>query len=155
MNKVKRVEELLSSLNTTDVIRKKNFKRLYELYQILKINEKVGEFNELFSFLAINLTGISLQKDNFGAILPKRYVQIIAITRVERKMKNISLGYFGKSEKLEASQKFKIVEFVLRWRLEKSFMNVDEYINLLEILPLKFNISSNFTNSKNSTTQQT
>lgn len=137
MNKVKRVEELLSSLNTTDVIRKKNFKRLYELYQILKINEKVGEFNELFSFLAINLTGISLQKDNFGAILPKRYVQIIAITRVEKKMKNISLGYFGKSEKLEASQKSKIMEFVLRWRLEKSFMNVDEYINLLEILPLK------------------
>ena len=134
MEKIKRVEELLSSLNTTDVIRKRNYKRVYELYKELKINEKVGEFNKIFSFLAINLTGISLQKDNLGAIFPKRYVQIIAIIKVDGKMKNISLRYFGKAEKLEESTKQKIMEFVLRWRLEKSFMNVDEYINLLNIL---------------------
>ncbi len=134
MENIKKVEELLNSIQTTDTLRKRNRKRLHELYEELQIREKVGEFKEIFTFLAINLTGISLQKEHLGTIQPKRYIQIIGIKKEENRSKNINLGYFGKAESINEEKKQKIVEFVLRWRLEKSFMSVDHYKDLLGVL---------------------
>lgn len=134
MESVKKVEKLLRAIQTTDILRKENRKRLKELYKELNIKEKVGEFEEIFTFLAINLTGISLQQEQLGLIQPKRYIQIIGIKKEENRSKNISLGYFGKAENIDERKKHNIVEFVLRWRLEKSFMNADHYRELLRIL---------------------
>ncbi|BCD62243.1 hypothetical protein NitYY0826_C1119 [Nitratiruptor sp. YY08-26] len=133
MERIKRVEELLSSLKTTDSIRIKNKKRVCELFEELGLHEKVVDCDELFSFVAINLMGISLQKETLGEVQPKRYVQIIGIKKSEKGTKNINLRYFGRAEFIEEILKDKIVEFVLRWRLEKSFMSVDHYKDLLGV----------------------
>jgi len=66
-----------------------------------------------------------------------KYIQIIAITyepdkNGKKKAKNISLGYFGKAETLENILKNEIIEFVLRWRYEKAFQNVEHYKDLIE-----------------------
>jgi len=45
--------------------------------------------------------------------------------------KNTSLGYFGKAETLENTLKNEIIEFVLRWRYEKAFQNVEHYKDLI------------------------
>ena len=49
----------------------------------------------------------------------------------KKKAKNISLGYFGKAETLDKELKNCIIEFVLRWRYEKSFQNVEHYKKLI------------------------
>ena len=79
----------------------------------------------------------AIEKINF--LLDRLYVQIIAIGEVrsddgKKVNKNSSLGYYGKTEKLEAELKNKIVEFVLRWRYEKSFQHSDYYEKLLQEL---------------------
>ena len=65
-----------------------------------------------------------------------KYIQIIAITyepdkNGKKKAKNISLGYFGKAEALAPERKNNIIEFVLRWRYEKAFQNVEHYKDLI------------------------
>jgi hypothetical protein len=105
----------------------------------LKIDKKVENFDQLFLFKAINLSGITLKNQEFAQIQTGKYVQIIAITYHPNKegksvAKNQSLGYFGKAEKLNSSLKKEIIEFILRWRYEKAFQQVEAYEQLLSKL---------------------
>ena len=50
------------------------------------------------------------------------------------KSKNISLGYFGRAENVDSKLKDKIIEFVIRYRFEKSFMTLEYYSTMLESL---------------------
>ena len=106
------------------------------LYEKLKIFEKSPDFDTVFAYKAMNLSGIGLKEEDFGAVREGKYIQIIAITyepdkNGKKKAKNISLGYFGKSETLNVDLKNEIIEFVLRWRYEKAFQNVAHYKNLI------------------------
>ena len=108
---------------------------LEALYNRLGISDKVGTFQDLFDFKAINLSGISLSSEALGELQEGKYVQIIAITydkdaRVRNK--NSSLGYFGRSEKLDPAKRDEIVSFVLRWRFEKSFRTLEHYHMMLQ-----------------------
>lgn len=116
--------------------RMQNMDFLRKLFFELKINEKCSEFNNIFLYKAMNLAGIGLKKDNFGEVRAGKYIQIIAISydaigEEEKKSKNISLGYYGKGELLDMEKKYKIIEFILRWRYEKGLQSLDNYIHLL------------------------
>ena len=123
--------------NNADNVRIENMKRVKELYHKLHIFEKSPEFENLFIYKAMNLSGIGLKEEDFGEIREGKYIQIIAITyepdkNGKKKAKNISLGYFGKAETLAPERKNDIIEFVLRWRYEKAFQNVEHYKDLIE-----------------------
>ena len=116
-----------------------NIVRVEELYKELGINEKTPDFSMIFSYKAMNLSGIGLREDDFGVLREGKYIQVIAITYEpdasgKKKAKNISQGYFGKAETIDPKLKNKIIEFVLRWRYEKAFQNVAHYKNLLSKL---------------------
>ena len=120
-------------------IREENIVRVKILYDELKIFEKSPDFNTVFMYKAMNLSGIGLKEEDFGVIRAGKYIQVIAITYVpdasgKKKAKNISLGYFGKGETIDPDLKNKIIEFVLRWRYEKAFQNVEHYKDLLSKL---------------------
>ena len=120
-----------------DNVKMNNIIRVKELYEKLGIFEKSPLFNNVFMYKAMNLSGIGLKEDDFGEVREGKYIQIIAITyepdkNGKKKAKNISLGYFGKAETLEASLKNEIIEFVLRWRYEKAFQNVEHYKELID-----------------------
>lgn len=122
-----------------DNVREENIVRVKELYEKLKIYEKSPDFDKIFIYKAMNLSGIGLKEDDFGDVREGKYIQVIAITyepdkNGKKKAKNISLGYFGKAETLETKLKNEIIEFVLRWRYEKAFQNVEHYKDLLERL---------------------
>jgi len=128
-----------------DNVRDENIERVHELYTKLKIYDKSPLFDNIFIYKAMNLSGIGLKEDDFGEVREGKYIQIIAITyepdkNGKKKAKNISLGYFGKAETLDIVLKNEIIEFVLRWRYEKAFQNVEHYKELLE----KVEISSNY-----------
>lgn len=117
-------------------VRTENIKRLKELYTLLGIYEKSPDFNRIFIYKAMNLSGIGLKEEDFGEVREGKYIQIIAITyepdkNGKKKAKNISLGYFGKAEALQPERKNNIIEFVLRWRYEKAFQNVEHYKELI------------------------
>ena len=119
-----------------DNVREENIARVQVLYEKLKIYEKSPEFDNIFMYKAMNLSGIGLKEDDFGEVREGKYIQIIAITyepdkNGKKKAKNISLGYFGKAETLETTLKNEIIEFVLRWRYEKAFQNVEHYKDLI------------------------
>jgi len=121
----------------SDPIRKENLLRVAELYVQLGIHEKAPDIEQLFIYKAMNISGIGLKDEDFGEIREGKYVQVIAITyepdkNGKKKAKNISLGYFGKAETLEETYKNEIIEFVLRWRYEKAFQNLEHYKDLLE-----------------------
>ncbi len=122
------LEFLIDHCTSFEQLRSFNKKRLKELFNRLAIGQKVPEFEELFSYKAMNLSGISLQKDQLCAIQCNRYVQIIAI----KDGKNINIRYFGRAESLSQELIHEICEFVLRWRLEKSFMHVEHYKRLVD-----------------------
>jgi hypothetical protein len=114
-----------------------NLKRVAKLYVDLGIAEKAPDVESLFIYKAMNISGISLKEEDFGEIRAGKYVQVIAITYEpdkdgKKKAKNISLGYFGKAETLDDSYKNEIIEFVLRWRYEKAFQNLEHYKDLIE-----------------------
>ncbi len=117
-----------------------NMQRLIKLFNELEINDKCPIFDDIFSYKAMNLAGIGLKDDDFGEVRTGKYIQIIAISYEangygeKKKAKNISLGYFGKGEGLDISKKYNIIEFILRWRYEKGFQNLDNYKHLLEKL---------------------
>ncbi|WP_456392016.1 hypothetical protein [Nitratifractor sp.] len=118
-------------------VRAKNIERLAELYLGLDIAKKAPDIRDLFIYKAMNISGIGLKEEDFGEIREGKYVQVIAITyepdkNGKKKAKNISLGYFGKAESLEADRKNQVIEFVLRWRYEKAFQNLEHYRHLLE-----------------------
>ncbi len=117
-------------------VREENIIRVKELYEKLKIFEKSPDFNFIFIYKAMNLSGIGLKKEDFGEVRVGKYIQIIAITyepdkNGKKRAKNISLGYFGKAESLDPALKNEIIEFVLRWRYEKAFQNVEHYKDLI------------------------
>ncbi|ADV46343.1 hypothetical protein [Nitratifractor salsuginis] len=120
----------------SEPVRARNLERLAELYLALDIRKKVEPIEELFIYKAMNISGIGLKEEDFGEIREGKYVQVIAITyepdkNGKKKAKNISLGYFGKAETLEPSRKNQVIEFVLRWRYEKAFQNLEHYRMLL------------------------
>ena len=131
---VKRVKK---ETDNCDNVRDENIERVKELYEKLKIYEKSPDFEKIFIYKAMNLSGIGLKEDDFGEVREGKYIQVIAITyepdkNGKKKAKNISLGYFGKAETLESKLKNEIIEFVLRWRYEKAFQNVEHYKDLIE-----------------------
>jgi hypothetical protein len=123
--------------NSPDDVRENNIIRVKNLYEKLKIFEKSPDFDNIFIYKAMNLSGIGLKEEDFGEVREGKYIQIIAITyepdkNGKKKAKNISLGYFGKAETLDGTLKNEIIEFVLRWRYEKAFQNVEHYKDLIE-----------------------
>lgn len=129
-----RLKNLTAQISSYELERKSNLKSLEELYSKLGISAKVECFEELFSFKAINLSGLSLSEDDLGAIKEGKYAQIIAIIydkEAKVKNKNISLAYYGRAEKLSPLQKKDIISFVLGWRFEKSFRTLEHYHNLM------------------------
>ncbi len=130
----KRVEKKYTA--TSEDTRSKNINRVKILYDKLKIFEKSPDFKNIFMYKAMNLSGIGLKEEDFGEVREGKYIQIIAITyepdkNGKKKAKNISLGYFGKAETLDIKLKNEIIEFVLRWRYEKAFQNVEHYKDLI------------------------
>ena len=126
----------VSSQLENNTVREENIKRVKALYENLKIFEKSPDFTTIFHYKAMNLSGIGLKEDDFGEVREGKYIQVIAITyepdkNGKKKAKNISLGYFGKAETLEKTLKNEIIEFVLRWRYEKAFQNVEHYKDLI------------------------
>ncbi len=132
MDRLQKVDTLLSQLFSYEKCRKENREKLTILFDKFHLYEKIENLEELFSFSAINLSGISLQESTLAQIQRNRYVQIIGITKIENRSKNINLKYFGKSDNLDRQTILDIVEFVLRWRLEKNFFGVDHYMNLIK-----------------------
>ena len=136
----KPVEKVVKKVQATEKfedIRSNNIARVKSLYEKLKIFEKSPDFGNIFIYKAMNLSGIGLKEDDFGEVREGKYIQIIAITyepdkNGKKKAKNISLGYFGKAETLDPTLKNEIIEFVLRWRYEKAFQNVEHYKDLIE-----------------------
>ena len=122
---------------TQEPVRTENLTRVVELYVALNIYDKAPQIESLFIYKAMNISGIGLKEEDFGQIREGKYVQVIAITyepdkNGKKKAKNISLGYFGKAETLEEAYKNQIIEFVLRWRYEKAFQNLEHYRELLD-----------------------
>ncbi|HHO42204.1 MAG TPA: hypothetical protein ENN12_02485 [Epsilonproteobacteria bacterium] len=116
-----------------------NLNRFKILFDTLEIGQKCPVFERVFDYKAMNLSGIGLKEDDFGEVRPGKYIQIIAISyesdgKEKKKAKNISLGYFGKSDSLEKEKKSDIIEFVLRWRYEKAFQNLEHYKELIDKL---------------------
>lgn len=135
-----RLKNLTNKISSYERARKENLVLLQNLYNELNINQKVEEFSELFNFKAINLSGASLLSESMGEIKKGKYLQILAIGYDKDavvKSKNISLGYFGKAENVDEELKNKIVEFIIRFRFEKSFMTLEHYYGMLE--PFKVN----------------
>jgi len=117
-------------------VREENIKRVEVLYKNLNIFEKSPDFKKIFIYKAMNLSGIGLKEEDFAEVREGKYIQVIAITyepdkNGKKKAKNISLGYFGKAETLDGTLKNEIIEFVLRWRYEKAFQNVEHYKDLI------------------------
>ena len=123
-------------------VRTRNIIRMTELFLKLDIAKKIDDYSEIMIYKAMNISGIGLKDDDFGEIREGKYVQIIAITyepdkNGKKKAKNISLAYFGKAETMEEQKKNEVIEFVLRWRYEKAFQNVEHYKLLLNKLKPK------------------
>ena len=129
---LKRLKELTSKISSYELTRKENLNRLQELYTKLNLKEKTNDFAAIFEYKAINLSAVSLQKESFGEIQEGKYLQILAITKVDGKSKNISLAYFGRVENVEEKLRNEVIEFVIRYRFEKSFLNLEHYHELLE-----------------------
>jgi len=129
-----RLKNLTQKISSYELARKENLKELELLFKELEIDAKVDAFEKLFDFKAINLSGASLQEDSLGEIKEGKYLQILAIgydKTATIKSKNISLGYYGRAEKVDVELKNKIVEFILRYRFEKSFMTLEHYHGML------------------------
>lgn len=132
---LERLKNITNKISSYERARKDNLLVLQQLFNELKINQKVETFNELFSFKAINLSGVSLLNENLGETKEGKYLQILAIGYDKEaivKSKNISLGYFGKAQSVDINLKNKVVEFVIRFRFEKSFMTLEHYYTMLE-----------------------
>ena len=135
-----RLKNLTNKISSYERARKDNIEILQKLYTEIDIDKKVEKFSELFNFKAINLSGASLLSENLGEIKEGKYLQILAIGYDKNavvKSKNISLGYFGKVENVDVDLKNKIVEFIIRFRFEKSFITLEHYHGMLE--PFKKN----------------
>ena len=132
-----RLQALTDDITSYEIKRSANIQRLKELFRECVLDESIKDVEELFAFKAMNLMGISLSEELLGSIQKGRYVQLLVITakkKEEEKSTNLSLSYFGKSELLDDGLRLNLTEFVLRWRYEKSFHNVNHYQKLIEKL---------------------
>ena len=133
-----RLKALTSKISSFETARKENMQTLKELYTYLKIDSKIPDFNTLFDYKAMNVTGLSLQAEDLGQIKENRYVQIICISYDKeakgQKSKNTSLGYFGRSDLIDESLRKAVVKFILCWRFEKSFMTLEHYHDMISQL---------------------
>jgi len=130
-----RLKNLTSKISSYEVARRENLKILNNLFKELNISKKVDEFQNLFEFKAINLSGASLLSESLGEIKEGKYLQILAISydkEAKIKSKNISLAYFGRVENVDVQLKDKVVEFILRYRFEKSFITLEHYHVMLK-----------------------
>lgn len=129
-----RLKNLTAQISSYELERKNNLKTLEMLYVSLGIENKVPLFHDLFNYKAINLSGISLSDESLGLVKEGKYAQIIGIlydNTAKVKNKNVSLGYFGRVEKVSEEIKRDIITFVLGWRFEKSFRTLEHYHNLM------------------------
>ena len=129
-----RLKNLTNKISSYELARKENLKILEDLFIEIGINEKVNSFGELFDFKAINLSGASLLEDSLGEIKEGKYLQVLAISYDREavvKTKNISLAYFGRVENVDEKLKDRVVEFIIRYRFEKSFMTLEHYHGML------------------------
>jgi len=134
---LERLKNLTNKISSYELARKNNFERLRELFSEVGIDKKVDNLEALLNFKAINLSGVSLQEESLGEIKEGKYLQVLAIAYDKNaavKSKNISLAYFGRVESVESAFKDKVVEFVIRYRFEKSFINLEHYHGMLERL---------------------
>jgi len=125
-----RLKNLTNKISSYELARKENMTILKELYKEVGIDKKVENFQDLFLFKAINLSGASLIEESLGEIKEGKYLQVLAISydkEAKVKSKNISLGYFGRVENVDKLFKDKVVEFIIRYRFEKSFMTLEHY----------------------------
>jgi len=132
---LKRLRSLTDRISSFEVARTQNLKDLRTLYDEFEINSDITNFENIFNYSAMNLAGISLQEENLGEIKSGKYVQIIIIESAKngKKAKNINLCYFGRSDKLEVKMRTNVVEFVLRWRFEKSFRSMQHYFDMINL----------------------
>ena len=131
---LERLKKITNKISSYELARKENITQLKELYKEIGIDKKVEVFDALFDFKAINLSGISLQEENIGEIKEGKYLQILAILYDKEatvKSKNVSLAYFGRVENVDEAVRQKVVEFVIRYRFEKSFINLEHYHAML------------------------
>ncbi len=129
-----RLKNLTAKISSYEVARKENMEILKELYKTLEIDNKHSEFEEIFAYKAMNLSGVSLSDEDLGTVREGKYMQIIAIKynpNAKTKSQNISLGYFGRAEKVDEKVKNSIITFVLRWRFEKSFKTLEHYHDMI------------------------
>lgn len=130
-----RLKNLTHKISGYEITRKENLKILEELFYRIGIDKKVQNLEELFLFKAINLSGASLSLENIGEIKEGKYFQILAISydkNAQVKSKNISLAYFGRVENVDINLKNSVIEFIIRYRFEKSFMTLEHYNEILE-----------------------
>jgi len=130
-----RLKNLTNKISSYELARKQNKFMLKSLYHEVGIDKKVVNFEDIFNFKAINLSGASLLEENLGEIKEGKYLQILAISydkTAKIKSKNTSLAYFGRVESVENAFKDKVVEFIIRYRFEKSFMTLEHYYDMLE-----------------------
>jgi len=135
---LERLKELTSRISSYELARKENLRTLAKLFDTLDLSEKIGEFHDVFEFKAINLSGISLAEEDIGTIKEGKYLQIIGIKydrEAKVKNRNISLGYYGRVEKVDVEMRNTIVKFIIAWRFEKSFRTLEHYYTMLEKLP--------------------
>jgi len=133
-----RLKELTSKISSYELARKENMRILAQLFERLSLSAKVGAFQELFTFKAINLSGISLAEEDIGTIKEGKYLQIIGIKydkSAKVKNRNISLAYYGRVEKVDQAIRNDIINFIIAWRFEKSFRTLEHYYTMLEKLP--------------------
>jgi len=129
-----RLKNLTNKISSYELTRKNNLVNLRELFVDIGIDKKINIFEDLFLFKAINLSGVSLLEDNLGEIKEGKYLQILAISydkNAKVKSKNTSLAYFGRVESVECDLKDRVVEFIIRYRFEKSFMTLEHYNGML------------------------
>ncbi len=130
-----RLKNLTNKISAYEMARKENMTFLRKLYVEIGIDKKVDLFEELFELKAINLSGASLLNDSLGEIKKGKYLQVLAISYDKEavvKSKNRSLAYFGRVENVDEALKNKVVEFIIRYRFEKSFMTLERYYDMLE-----------------------
>ncbi len=139
LNEVEAKLDTTTNQSISSSLRENNLTRIQEIFEHLELFKKHPDFKTLFNYTAMNLAGIGLKNKEFGEIREGKYVQIIAISYEidssgKKITKNSSLGYYGKAEKLTEGDKSQIIEFILRWRYEKTFQHSDYYQQLLEKL---------------------
>jgi len=131
---LERLKNLTNKISSYELTRKNNMTRLRDLFLEIGINKKIDVFEDLFAFKAINLSGASLLEENIGEIKEGKYLQILAISydkNAKVKSKNTSLAYFGRVEHVETEFKDKVIEFIIRYRFEKSFITLEHYNTIL------------------------